>query len=73
MLLSYTSCMHDKSTPDNKIVLLHFSTGGIIWQGDEIPLITKIARKISPKLAKMVNPKVVRIPSNSLKDGNILL
>lgn len=51
------SCKNNSTKSDVDIVLLHHSTGDIIWHGKEIPLFTKIVRKISPKLAKLASSK----------------
>ena len=45
-----------------RIIFLHHSTGGVIWQGERASIITKAARKISPKLAEMVGKRAL-IPS----------
>lgn len=58
LLITLTlSCKNNSTKPDNNIVLLHHSTGDIIWYGNEISFFTKLTRKISPKLAKVVPPK----------------
>ncbi len=44
------------------IIYLHHSTGGVIWQGTKASIVTRAARKFSPKLAGLVGKKAL-IPS----------
>jgi hypothetical protein len=57
ILIAANSCSHTEQVYDNKIVFLHHSTGGIIWQGDEITLIQRIAGRVSPRLIHVIGKK----------------
>lgn len=55
ILIPFLSCKHAKEKVEMKIIFFHHSTGSVIWHGKELPLITKVAKKISNKLAKIVS------------------
>lgn len=49
-----TSCNDHGQDGEVKILFLHHSTGRIIWQGGDRPLVARAAGKISPELAKKI-------------------
>jgi hypothetical protein len=52
------SCQEKENTPEMNILFLHHSTGNIIWQGTSTTsFITKVARRINPKLVDIVGSK----------------
>lgn len=55
--LVLASCRKDEKSPAVNIIFLHHSTGGVIWKGNSNPEITKIAGKISGRLAFYFNRK----------------
>ena len=61
IVIPLNSCKQKEKTSDMNILYLHHSTGGVIWQGEKPSIITRAARKISPKLAEVVGNKA-RLP-----------
>lgn len=57
LILTFPGCKKENIVYDIKIIFLHQSTGEIIWQGSEPTLLTRVARRISPKLGKIVTRK----------------
>lgn len=51
------SCRKEEKKPAINILFLHHSTGGVIWKGNTNPNITRIAGKISGRLAFYFNRK----------------
>lgn len=62
MIVPFYSCKQNERTSDMNIIYLHHSTGGVIWQGAKASIITRAARKVSPKLAEVVGKKAM-LPS----------
>jgi hypothetical protein len=60
-LIPINSCTQKEKISDMNIIFLHHSTGGVIWQGTKASLVTRAARKISPRLAGIVGMKA-RLP-----------
>jgi len=59
MLMPLVSCRPKEKPSEMKIIFLHHSTGGVIWNGKSTSIVTKAARRISPRLASMVsNPQM---------------
>ena len=58
ILISYTfnSCQKEENISDINILYLHHSTGGVIWEGNNKPLIIKFIGKISNRLANILGP-----------------
>jgi hypothetical protein len=56
------SCKNNEKIPATNIVFLHHSTGGVIWKGNSHPKITKIAAKVSGRLAFYFSKKA-QLPS----------
>lgn len=52
IVIPLISC-EQKKISDNNIIFLHHSTGGVIWYGNEISLITKVANKLSRRLTNI--------------------
>jgi hypothetical protein len=61
-MISLISCTQKEKTADTKIIFLHHSTGGVIWEGNTTTLITRIASHISGRLALMLKPDA-QLPS----------
>ena len=61
MIYPLNSCRKKEKTFDMNIIYLHHSTGGVIWQGTRVSLVTRVARKISTSLADVVGKKA-RLP-----------
>ncbi len=57
MIIISGSCKHKDTLSETKIMFLHHSTGGVIWQGEKTSLVTKAAEKLSPRLAKLIGEK----------------
>jgi len=77
MLIPLNSCKQKEKISDMNILYLHHSTGGVIWQGEKPSIITRAARKISPKLAEAVGNKA-KLPSlfgeyNKVNNKNYLI
>jgi len=56
-MLTLAGCKKENNVYDIKIIFLHQSTGEIIWLGSEPTLLTRGARRINPKLGKIVTRK----------------
>jgi hypothetical protein len=56
-IVTFISCNEKNDDYEINILFLHQSTGEIIWQGKEISLLTRAARRISPGLAKIITRK----------------
>jgi hypothetical protein len=52
MILSLESCKNSGKVKDIRIIFLHHSTGQAIWDGNGATFLTKVVRKISPKLSR---------------------
>lgn len=52
--LQFTSCDDKGQDADVRILFLHHSTGRIIWQGGDRPLLAKVAGKINQELANKI-------------------
>lgn len=57
MALFLCSCSQKEINSNVNIIYLHHSTGGVIWYGKDISLITKVAKKINNKFAEIVGTK----------------
>lgn len=57
MIASLSSCKNEEKSTVINIIYLHHSTGGIIWKGAESSRISKIAGKISSRLANIISKK----------------
>jgi hypothetical protein len=55
--ISLNSCKQKGKIPEMNIIFLHHSTGGIIWNGTKTSIVTKVATRISKRLAKIVSSK----------------
>jgi hypothetical protein len=56
-ITSLISCTQKEKTDSTKIIFLHHSTGGVIWQGNTTSAIVRLAGKVSGRLAAMLKPK----------------
>lgn len=57
VIIALNSCKHERKTADMNIVYLHHSTGGVIWRGTTTSFITKAVRRISIKLADIIDKR----------------
>jgi hypothetical protein len=57
MIMGIVSCIQKEKTSDMNIIFLHHSTGEVIWNGTSSSLITKVAGRVSSRLAEILSPK----------------
>lgn len=53
----FGSCNGHEEVPATNIIFLHHSTGSVIWKGNTNPTMTKVAGKVSGRLANYFNRK----------------
>jgi len=58
-IISMHSCSKEEKTLGINIIFLHHSTGGVIWRGGNDSFVTKVARRISNKLADIIDRNAV--------------
>lgn len=56
-IMTAFSCNRTSKQSDMKVIFLHHSVGETLWNGRPPSLLTRAAKKINIKLAKMVSPK----------------
>jgi len=61
MMITLSSCREEEKSSDMNIIFLHHSTGDVIWKGREPSIVTRIAGKISYRLAKIFDTRA-RLP-----------
>lgn len=62
IIILLVSCTHKEKISDINIIFLHHSTGGVIWDGNSSSLISKMASRISGRIAAFLKPQA-QLPS----------
>ena len=61
LIFQLNSCKQKEDVSETNILYIHHSTGGVIWLGKDASIITRGARKISYKLARIIGQRA-RLP-----------
>jgi hypothetical protein len=75
-IIPLISCVRKEKNVTTKVIFLHHSTGGVIWEGKNSTKIVRVVGKISGRLATILKPKA-ELPAlfkkHSGKNGGILI